>query len=48
VISIWSLVLVAIGFSSTSKVKRTTAITIVAVWFLVYKLVGATMAAAFS
>jgi hypothetical protein len=48
VISIWSLVLVGIGFSSTSKVKRSTGITIVAVWFLVYKLVGATMAAAFS
>jgi hypothetical protein len=48
VISIWSVVLIGIGFSCTSKVKRSTAITIVAVWFLVYKLVGASLAAAFS
>jgi Yip1 domain len=48
VISIWSVVLIGIGFSCTTKVKRSTAITIVAVWFLVYKLVGASLAAAFS
>jgi hypothetical protein len=48
VISIWSIVLIGIGFSCTTKVKRSTAITIVAVWFLVYKLVGASLAAAFS
>jgi hypothetical protein len=48
VISIWSIVLMGIGFSCTSKVKRSTAITIVAVWFLVYKLVSASLAAAFS
>jgi len=48
VISIWSIVLMGIGFSCTSKVKRSTAITIVAVWFLIYKLIGASVAAAFS
>lgn len=48
VISIWSIVLMGIGFSCTSRVKRSTAITIVAVWFLVYKLAGASIAAAFS
>jgi Yip1 domain len=48
VISIWSIVLMGIGFSCTSKVKRSTAIAIVAVWFLVYKLAGASIAAAFS
>jgi len=48
VISIWSIVLIGIGFSCTSKVKRSTAITIVAVWFLIYKLIGASVAAAFS
>jgi len=48
VISIWSIVLIGIGFSCTTKVKRSTAITIVAVWFLIYKLIGASIAAAFS
>ncbi|HLW85253.1 MAG TPA: YIP1 family protein [Candidatus Sulfotelmatobacter sp.] len=48
VISIWSIVLMGIGFACTSKVKRSTAITIVAVWFFVYKLAGASIAAAFS
>ena len=48
VISIWSIVLIGIGFSCTSKVKRSTAITIVAIWFLIYKLIGASVAAAFS
>jgi hypothetical protein len=36
-----------IGFSCTSKVKRSTAITIVAVWFLVFKVAAASLAAAF-
>jgi hypothetical protein len=42
-INIWTIVLVGIGFASTSKVKRSTAITIVAVWYLVYKLVGSAL-----
>jgi len=37
-INIWTIVLIGIGFSCTSKVKRSTAIIIVAVWYLVYKL----------
>lgn len=48
VLSIWSIVLMGIGFSCTGKVKRSTAITIVAAWFLLYKLLGASLAAAFS
>jgi hypothetical protein len=37
-ISIWSIVLLGIGFACTSKVKRSTAILVIAVWFLIYKL----------
>jgi hypothetical protein len=48
VITIWSIVLIGIGYASTSKVKRSTAIGIVAGWYLVYKLATAGMAAAFS
>ncbi len=39
VITIWSLVLMGIGFACTSKVKRSTAWMIVFGWFLFYKLV---------
>jgi hypothetical protein len=45
--SIWTIVLVGIGFACTSKVKRTNAIVIVAVLYLVYKLAGSALAAAF-
>ena len=38
-ISIWTIVLIGIGFACTSKVKRSTAIMIVAGWYLVFKLV---------
>ncbi|MGP0019949.1 MAG: YIP1 family protein [Candidatus Sulfotelmatobacter sp.] len=48
VISIWIIILMGIGFSCTTKVKRSTAITIVAVWYLVWKLGGAAIAAATS
>ncbi len=48
VITIWTIVLIGIGYASTSKVKRSTAIGIVAAWYLVYKLVMAGIAAAFS
>jgi len=48
VITIWTIVLMGIGFASTSKVKRSTAIVIVAAWYLAYKLLGAGLAAAFS
>ena len=39
VLSIWTIVLIGIGFACTSKVKRSNAIIIVAVWYLVFKLV---------
>jgi hypothetical protein len=44
---LWTIVLMGIGFACNSKVKRSTAIAIVAGWYLLYKLVGAGMAAAF-
>jgi hypothetical protein len=47
-ISLWTIVLLGIGFASTSKVRRSTAIGLVAVWYLVYKLTTAGLAAAFS
>jgi hypothetical protein len=45
VLTIWSIVLIGIGYASTSKVSRTTAIIVVAVWYLVYKLVFSGLAA---
>ena len=39
VLVIWSIVLMGIGFSCNSKVKRGTAIGIVAGWYLLWKLV---------
>lgn len=44
VLSIWTIVLLGIGFSSTSKVKRSTAIIVVAVWYLVFKLATSALA----
>lgn len=44
VITIWSIVLMGIGFACTSKVKRSTAIVIVASWYLVYKLLTSGLA----
>ena len=46
VISIWTIILLGIGFSCTSKVKRSTAIIIVTVWFLLWKVGTAALAAA--
>lgn len=45
VITIWTIVLMGIGFSCTSKVKRSTAIIIVAAWYLFWKLGAAALAA---
>ena len=45
VFSWWSIVLIGIGFACTSKVKRSTAIIIVAVWFLAFKLLASGLAA---
>jgi hypothetical protein len=44
----WGIVLMGIGFACNSKVKRSTAIAIVGGWYLLYKLAGAGLAAAFS
>jgi len=38
---IWSIILIGIGFACNSKVKKGTAIAIVAGWYLVYKMIGA-------
>lgn len=48
VITIWTIVLIGIGYASTSKVKRSKAIGIVVGWYLVYKVISAGLAAAFS
>jgi Yip1 domain len=44
---IWNIVLMGIGFACNSKVKRGTAIGIVAGWFIFYKLLGVGLAAMF-
>jgi len=41
ILSIWTVVLIGIGYACTGKVKRSTAITIVAVWFVIFKLLTA-------
>lgn len=48
VITIWTIVLIGIGYASTSKVKRSTAIWIVVGWYLVWKILTSGLAAAFS
>jgi hypothetical protein len=48
VITIWTIVLIGIGYASTSKVKRSTAIGIVVGWYLVWKVLTSGLAAAFS
>ncbi len=45
VLVIWSIVLMGIGFSINGKVKRSTAIMIVAGWYLFWKLAMAALAA---
>ena len=44
---IWNIVVMGIGFACNSKVKRSTAILIVAGLYFAYKLVGAALAVAF-
>lgn len=46
--TIWTIILVGIGFSCNSKVKRSSAILIVLAWYLGYKLLSAGLGAAFS
>lgn len=45
VIVIWTIVLMGIGFSCNSKVKRSTAIAIVAAWYVFWKLGMSALAA---
>jgi hypothetical protein len=45
VIVIWTIILMGIGFACTSKVKRGTAIAIVAGWYFLWKLVTSALAA---
>jgi len=45
VIVLWTVVLMGIGFACNSKVKRTTAIALVAGWYLFWKLGTAALAA---
>jgi len=45
VLVIWTIVLMGIGFSCNSKVKRSTAIALVAGWYLFWKLAMAALAA---
>src|SRR6202162_1457405 len=45
ILVIWSIVLMGIGFACNSKVKRSTAIGVVAGWYLLWKLVTAALAA---
>jgi hypothetical protein len=42
--NIWAIVLIGIGFACTSKVKRSTAIMIVAGWYLAFKLITSGLA----
>src|SRR5579864_1038235 len=45
VLVIWTLVLIGIGYASTSKVKRSTAIIVVVAWYLGYKLLTSGLSA---
>jgi len=44
VINIWTVILIGIGFACTSKVKRSTAIGIVAGWYVAYKVITSALA----
>jgi Yip1-like protein len=48
IFAIWTMALTAIGFSCVSKVKRGTSFAIVFGWYILFVLVGAGIAAAFS
>lgn len=47
-LTIWTIVLMGIGFSCNSKVKRGTAIAVVAACYIVYKVIASGLGAAFS
>jgi len=44
IIAIWTIVLLGIGFACNSKVKRSTAIAVVAGWYVFWKLASAALA----
>lgn len=44
VLIIWTILLLGIGYASTSKVKRSTAIIVVACWYLLWKLITSGLA----
>ncbi len=44
VLTIWTIILTAIGYACTSKVKRSTALMIVIGWYLAYKLITSGLA----
>jgi hypothetical protein len=44
ILSIWTIVLIGIGYACTSKVKRSTAIIVVAAWYLGFKVLSAGLA----
>jgi hypothetical protein len=43
-INIWGAILLGVGFASTSKVKRSTAIIVVVVWYLAFKVIASALA----
>lgn len=45
IFGIWIMILLGIGFASVSKAKRSTAIAVVATWYVVVTLIGAGFAA---
>ena len=45
---LWTIVLMALGYSAVSKLKRSTTFGVIIAWYLVYKLVGSGLAALFS
>lgn len=45
ILSIWTIVLAGIGYACTSKIKRSTAIIVVACWYLAFKLISSGLSA---
>jgi len=45
---LWTIVLMAMGYSSISKLKRSTTFAVIIAWYLAYKLVGSGLAALFA
>ncbi len=45
---LWTLILMAVGYSAVSKLKRSTALAVIIGWYLVWKFVTSGLAALFS